>query len=263
MQLVNTRNGLFANEGYGGGVFNYNTAFGSTPADTPRTISGIGNALGALPGNRKIPFQCWDRPGFKDCHAVAYSEGEDMCAYCADNPGDEALCGGFTSMGDCIERVVNNMAWNNCVASFCPQQDPGMREIDLSFTEYQTGDRCNAPNTIKNVQFVAGTKSDGLWGPLSQEAYETLVRVQGTTYCDLVPGCTGPLPFGGTCSAASPEPVPVPSPRPQPAPPPPPVVEEEPDGGRTQLSKGSVLLIAGALAVLAGTVAIMGSKNKG
>lgn len=27
---VNTRNGLFANEGWGGGVFNYNTAFGAT-----------------------------------------------------------------------------------------------------------------------------------------------------------------------------------------------------------------------------------------
>lgn len=267
--LVKTRNGLFANEGWGGGMFNYNTAFGSTSPDTPQGIGGLSpniglQGLGALPANRNIPFQCWERPGFKDCHAVAYDEGKSYCAYCAENPDDTALCGGFSTMDDCIERVVNDMAWKNCVASFCPQQDPGMREIDLNFTEYQSGDPCSSSNTIKNVQFVSGTKTDGIWGPNSQAAYETLVRVQGTTYCDLVPGCTGPTPVGGACAAGSPEPVPVSPPGTQPPPlPPPELEEEEPQGPKVQLSKGSVFLIAGVLAVMAGTVAIMGSKKKG
>jgi hypothetical protein len=38
---VDTRNGLFANEGWGGGVFNYNVAFGSVDA-TPRHFSSLG-----------------------------------------------------------------------------------------------------------------------------------------------------------------------------------------------------------------------------
>lgn len=263
--LVKTRNGLFANEGHGGGVFNYNTAFGSAPEDDSRTIEGLVNpniglrGLGNLPVNRNIPFQCWERPGFKDCHAVAYDEGRDLCAYCAQNPEDEHLCGGFTSMEDCVERVVNDMSWKNCVASFCPQQDPGMREIDLNFTEYSEGDPCSSSNTIKNVQFVAGTKTDGIWGPLSDEAYETLVRVQGTTYCELVPGCIGPTPYGGTCAAATPGPVPVSPPSPQPESPP--LEEDIPE--EVQMTKGSVFLIAGVLAAVAGTVAILGSKKKG
>src|SRR5690606_41081563 len=132
-------NGVFANEGYGGGVFNYNTAFGQVPS-----VRG----LGALATNRSIPWKCWDNPGFKDCHAVAYAEAENKCAYCAQNPQDEANCGGYTTLTDCIERETNAMAWNNCVASFCPAQDPGMSNIDLNFEPYSVGDPCGSENTI-------------------------------------------------------------------------------------------------------------------
>ena len=41
-QVVKTRNGLFANAGYGGGVFNLNTAFGKYEA-APNNVSGLGN----------------------------------------------------------------------------------------------------------------------------------------------------------------------------------------------------------------------------
>lgn len=36
---VNTRNGLFVNKGWGGGVFNYNTAFGGVRSN-PCSMSG-------------------------------------------------------------------------------------------------------------------------------------------------------------------------------------------------------------------------------
>lgn len=40
---VDTRNGLFANEGYGGGVFNYNTAFGGVASEAvPKNFSRLG-----------------------------------------------------------------------------------------------------------------------------------------------------------------------------------------------------------------------------
>lgn len=38
---ANTRNGVFANEGWGGGVFNYNTAFGGLDG-TPGGVQGLG-----------------------------------------------------------------------------------------------------------------------------------------------------------------------------------------------------------------------------
>lgn len=252
---VKTRNGLFANEGYGGGVFNGNTAFGSYGADSAMTIP-----LGALATNKVLPSKCWDKPGFKDCHALAYSEAQKKCGYCAENPDDEGTCGGYTTMANCLERETNAMAWDNCVSSFCPSESPTMQNINLNFTEYKRGEGCSAANTIKNVQFMSGAKTDGLWGPLTQSAYENLVRIQGTTYCELVPGCTGSTPMGGSCSA-SPAPtttVPQPGPGPEPEPEP-----EEPElTGTTQASMGGLLVAGIALALVAGTVAYLGQGKK-
>lgn len=259
---VKTRNGTFSNQGYGGGVFNYNTAFGSYDPDTPGNISGL-IGIGALPANRAIPHQCWEKPGFKDCHAVAWREARDQCEYCAQNPQDEANCGGYTSLQNCIDRVSNNHAWNNCVATFCPAQDPAMQDVlkNLKFTEYQKGDPCSSPNTIKNVQFVVGTESDGRWGKLSQEAYDTFVRVQGTTYCELVPGCTGDTPVGGTCGAQDTEPKPILPPVAPPVAPQPPVVEEKEVPVRATQSNMGVFFVAGGLLALAATVAVLGKKK--
>ena len=128
--MIKTRNGLFANQGWGGGVFNYNVAFGSVPDD----VQGIaGFSLGAAK--------------------------------------------------------------------------------DLTFTPYNTGQPCGSPNTIKNVQFKIGTETDGIWGPLSQKAYNTLKSAQGTEWCDIVPKCSGVGPLGFGCSAvAAPQPAPQPAP---------------------------------------------------
>jgi len=245
---VRTHNGVFTNEGHGGGVFNLNTAFGSVETNA--------RSIGALAVNKVLPASCWNKPGFKDCHAVAYSEAQSKCNYCAEHPEDEWNCGGFTTIANCIEREANANAWDNCVSTFCPSESPTMKDINLNFTEYKRGEACSSENTIKNVQFVSGTKTDGKWGPLSQEAYETLVRVQGTKYCDLVPGCTGPLPFGGSCSSA-PVPLPSPSPNPQPLPEP----EPEPTG-TTQASMGGLMIAGLAVLLAAGTIAYLGQGKK-
>ncbi|MGP1683118.1 MAG: hypothetical protein ACTS8S_12395 [Giesbergeria sp.] len=251
---VKTRNGLFANEGHGGGVFNLNTAFGGLGgADDERSISG----LGQLATNKSLPGKCWDRPGFKDCHAVAYSEAQKKCGYCADNPSDP-MCAGFTTMADCQERETNAMAWDNCVSSFCPDQSPTMQNINLNFTEYKVGDSCSSANTIKNVQFVSGIKTDGIWGPISQSAYDTLVRIQGTTYCELVPGCKGNTPMGGSCGGGPSPTLPVnPGPGPDPEPEPDPELE-----GSQQASMGGLMVAGLAVLLAAGTIAYLAQGKK-
>lgn len=233
-------------------MFNLNTAFGGLGgADDERSISG----LGQLATNKTLPATCWSKPGFKDCHAVAYREAQLKCGYCAENPSDP-MCAGFTTMADCQERETNAMTWDNCVSSFCPTQSP--TPMNLNFTEYKAGDPCNSANTIKNVQFVSGVKTDGIWGALSQSAYDTLVRVQGTTYCDLAPGCKGNTPMGTSCGGG-PAPVtttpPPPSPEPEP--------EPEPDLVGTQQASMGGLMVAGlAVLLAAGTIAYLAQGKK-
>lgn len=253
---VKTRNGLFANEGYGGGVFNGNTAFGAYSADVAQGISGL-IGVGALPANKPLPGACWSQPGFKDCHAVAWSESRSKCEYCKENPLDTNLCGGFTTVEDCIERSTNRMVWDNCMSLYCRQHDPSVT-YDVGFKEYKKGDPCNSPNTIKNVQYKSGTKADGIWGPNSQSAYETMVRVQGTTYCELVPGCSGQMPMGGNCGSST---VPAPITQPpviEPDEPEPEVEEPEPTG--TQ--HASMLWIGGIAALAIGVAMVAGNKKK-
>lgn len=258
---VKTRNGLFANEGYGGGVFNYNTAFGGVGAvaDSATSIQGLGSGLGALSANKVLPGKCWDKPGFKDCHALSYSEAQKKCGYCAEHP-DDPMCFGYTTMSDCLESETNAMAWDNCVSSFCPSESPTMQNVKLDFVPYKSGDPCSSANSIKNVQFVSGAKPDGIWGSLSQKAYETLVRIQGTTYCELLPGCTGNTPMGGSCGGGAVTPTPVnPAPVPQPEPEPEP--EELPEG--TQHASMGGLMVAGlAVLLVGGTIAYLAQGKK-
>lgn len=257
---VKTRNGLFANEGHGGGVFNYNTAFGSYSPDEAQGIPGIQSyrdgSLGALPANKPIPSNCTSK-GFKDCYAVAKSEAQSKCAWCKDHQ-DDPQCLFFTTEADCVERVANNTAWDLCVSLYCKESNP--TPTTYSFKDYKAGDPCSSKNTIQNVQHMVGTKADGIWGPNSQSSYETQVRVQGTKYCDLVPGCTGPTPVGGNCGAAAPVPAPT-NPTPQPEPEPEDDLEIEPAPAHKE---GNMMLIGGILLLFAGAAyAVSQGKKKG
>ncbi len=135
-----------------------------------------------------------------------------------------------------------------------------MQSVNLGFTEYKVGDPCSSANTIKNVQFVSGAKPDGVWGPLTQSAYDNLVRIQGTTYCELAPGCSGNTPMGSPCGGGAPAPAPVQTPAPVPVPEP--ELEPEEPTGTQQASMGG-LMIAGLAALLAvGTIAYLSQGKK-
>lgn len=238
--MIKTRNGLFANQGWGGGVFNGNVAFGSVDS-SPSSVLG----MGSLPPNFNIPSSCFDRPAFQQCYAVAKNEAVLQCDYCRDNPGDTDNCGGFTTHSNCVDRVANASAKVNCVPSFCQSHDPDPIK-NLKFVPYQRGEPCGSPNTIKNVQFMVGTDSDGIWGPLSQNAYDTTKRVQGTTWCDMVPGCTGMGPLGFGCAGAT---APQSTPQPSDLEP-----EKEVETGEKKGSGVLFLAVGGLVALLAATV---------
>lgn len=264
MLQVRTRNGLFANEGYGGGVFNYNTAFGSV--DTPQAIGGLvqmpRRSVGSLPTMTVIPEHCWDSPGFvKEEKFIRSGEAKLKCDYCASPEGqaDDFTCGGYTTHWDCMERVVNDYLWNwsGAVNKFCPKD---MSHVPRALT---AGEACDSDIAIRNVQYKVGTDPDGDWGPLSQEAYDIAREQNGNTWCDYVPGCAGASPFGEVCGQIQldqqPVPVPIPTPVPQPTEPEPvtPAPVEE-----TKKGSGTVLLLGLGMLGLAGVIAVMGSKNK-
>ena len=251
---VKTRNGLFANEGYGGGVFNYNTAFGSVP-DTPQSIGFLQmpqGAVGGLPTMTKIPEHCKDSPAFvKEEKFIRQGEAKLKCDYCATPEGraDDFHCGGYTTHWDCMERVVNDYLWNwsGAVNKFCPKDQSNVPR------PLKPGEPCNSDIAIRNVQHMVGTEADGNWGPLSQKAYDIAKSQNGNTWCDYVPGCSGPNPFGTICTQAQP---------PQQTPVPDPEGEEEVEVEETKKGSGMLFLLAGGLLVLAGTVAVMGKNNK-
>lgn len=259
---VNTRNGLFANEGYGGGVFNYNTAFGGY--DTPQAIGALQgpprHSLGGLPTMTVIPPNCADSPAFKkEEQFIRNGEAKLKCDYCATSAGqaDDFTCGGYTTHSNCMARVVNDYLWNwsGAVNKFCPKDGSN---VPRALT---AGEACNSDIAIKNVQYKVGTNPDGAWGTLSQQAYDIAKSQNGNTWCDYVPGCAGPNPFGITCAQAQvvPSPTPVPN-APAPAPEEPPLVTPTPNSSK---NSGVVILMALGLLGLAGAVAVMGSKKKG
>lgn len=214
-------------------------------------------ALGAVTAAKEIPWQCWDAAGFKDCHAVAWNEARSKCEWCQANPNDLICQGTDPVLANCISNETKQLVWNNCVGSFCPQQDPSVSYL-VNYAPYVQGDACNAANTIKNVQWKIGVSADGKWGPLSTSAMNTLKNVQGTTYCDLVPGCSGALPSGVDCNKVAAAPLP---PAPIPVTPPAPVVVPKPEPApvttkaqppiKAGMGAGGIvaLLAAGALGV--------------
>jgi hypothetical protein len=169
-----------------------------------RGIFGMHGSLGLPLGavGDPIPSVCspWTTP-FKNCVNTALQEAQNAgYYYCRDNIDTSKCPGAGTDAGfnDFVNQYENMLVWQNCIPSYCPQGDPSVAKL-VSYTPYKSGDPCISSNTIKNVQWQVGTDTDGKWGPLSQAALNATYSAHGTTFCDIVPGCTGPMPTGVTC----------------------------------------------------------------
>lgn len=64
-----------------------------------------------------IPWQCWDAPGFKSCHAKQWAEAQRVCELAAPNEGFS-----YPDVPTCISEQSSMRALMNC-GSLCP--DPG------------------------------------------------------------------------------------------------------------------------------------------
>jgi hypothetical protein len=106
---VDTRDGIFAGSGYGGGVFNQRVAMGAVGRINETLPSGIGAVgLGASP---VIPWYCWDSDGFKGCHGECWRDARDACV--ASNHA------GYASAEACIEAKTLQCATSYCVPIYC------------------------------------------------------------------------------------------------------------------------------------------------
>ncbi len=96
-----------------GGIFG--STQGTKKMARPLSYAPMGgfSLRGAL-GSSNIPGDCWDKSGFKDCHAKAFAEAQAECGagMARDSYGGD--------MDTCIERNADAYAWAGCVGKYCP-----------------------------------------------------------------------------------------------------------------------------------------------
>lgn len=148
---------------------------------------GPGGVTRPALGASVIPGRCWDKPGFKACHAAAWRQSRDDC----EKTGAVDFGG---SISKCIEIMTDATAEDTCIPELCPEEK-GRGTVQVG-PVYAEGDDCGSVNTIKFVQFVVGTSVDGKWGPKSQRAYEAYKAKTGDDYYAIAKKCkgTGPVP---------------------------------------------------------------------
>ena len=110
MRQVDTRNGIFANEGYGGGVFNLNVAFGAYGRSYEQAAAGVGRALGQI----DIPPACWEDPDFNTCYAFCEEQATIQC-------DDPIVEGAFPSRSECLRKLTEECGFYDCVGRHCAQ----------------------------------------------------------------------------------------------------------------------------------------------
>lgn len=209
----------------------------------PQASAGYGLGYAALGA---IPWQCWDAPGFKDCHAGCYEESRNQCAYNVDPDA-------FGGMEECIKRLTDQCASSRCVPDLCPQAMPS--QSPTSSQPWWVGKPCKNADVVRHVQSIIGTKADGAWGPNSQKAYEQHRRDGGESYAELAYGCTGPVPAKEP-AVVKPKPVVV-------APPPPPLPEPVVQApAKKTWMQANMLAVGGVVAAL-GVGGYIYAKKKG
>lgn len=63
-----------------------------------------------------IPWQCWNAPGFKECHAKQWSDAQRICELASGSPDFP-----YPDVGTCIAERTTYLALQNCSA-LCPRE---------------------------------------------------------------------------------------------------------------------------------------------
>ena len=126
-------------------------------------------ALGAT-----IPSTCWDKPGFKDCHARMWEVARDACE------GGLAKKEYGGNVGTCIDTEANDGAYYGCALRICP---PPVQPSPISYGGWTW--LSSTPNaSIKTFQTHLNTalsregykpiNADGKLGPATCGAFKTV-----------------------------------------------------------------------------------------
>lgn len=126
-------------------------------------------ALGAT-----IPSTCWDKPGFKDCHARMWEVARDACE------GGLAKKEYGGNVGTCIDTEANDGSYYGCALRICP---PPVQPSPISYGGWTW--LSSTPNaSIKTFQTHLNTalsregykpiNADGKLGPATCGAFKTV-----------------------------------------------------------------------------------------
>lgn len=255
MQSFNTKQGIFGPGGHGGGIFQ-TTVAGLGSFNTKQGIFGPGghgggifqttvSGLGAT-GLGGVPAQCWDWPGFKNCHTNALTATHHFCK--------GLHVEGSAGFKDCYSKVSAEKIQLDCVLGL------GCGVSSTSASSTTTTAMASLPwgtynGTTKLVQKDANRFLPGLGYPLISTdgklggktcAVIKLIIDKGKIKGWVMPkACAGRV---GTLSRATVATTPAPTPSPTPSSTPSPI---SPTAYKPPMGTGTKLLIAGAGVLLA------------
>lgn len=165
MRYVNDRNGLFANEGYGGGVFNYNVAFGSVDNPTPvgglgAKIVGIGQAVGDDPQYPWLEFSQQTQVLQDSINEIITGKG--LCPITVDGKIGPRTCGALDAaqpspldFNQTCENRRSEVAFVSPVTEPCPEPElPPYLPPEEDLPEYQPPPQETAPEEEEVVEEV-------------------------------------------------------------------------------------------------------------
>jgi len=163
MKQVDTRNGIFANEGYGGGVFNLNVGFGA--ADETRS-GGLG-ATGLGQFLVDFPQKCWDNPLFRDCYYQYVGYAQSDCS-------DPDVLDTYVDRDECVAAIAQNDVWSHCVNAYCAGSGGSIPQSTAPYEPYpwnaysqQTKDMQADINRVLAEQGCELIDEDGVLGPIT------------------------------------------------------------------------------------------------
>lgn len=95
-----------------------------------------------------IPWQCWDAPGFKQCHQVQWEHVRGLCQQAGPDLLQQVYGG---DMNRCINEGTIIRALEQC-GTLCPQAAPTPEEqmpLPQDPTAIQVPQRFDVPNSVK------------------------------------------------------------------------------------------------------------------
>ncbi len=155
---------------FGGGAQNKKVA-------KPLVFAPMGAGLGRVSGlGDAVPWQCWDKAGFKDGHAANWAKARTYCQGL-----DPQLYGG--NIDACIAESTDALDWDNLVPKLCPPV-----KVSGGITWRNTTPNASVKNLQANINVYLKKHGldllavDGLLGSGTCGAANFIDQMEGTTF---------------------------------------------------------------------------------